>query len=319
VLFVFLVGKEIEVSKQRPGVVAVADRLKRATLNIVDSYSSHEMAIQHLDRCRLPSRDDIVAILTAVQELIFPGYFGISGLDESNISARAYSLVYGLFDDLAAQNWLCLQVEEKDFSKEELRQTAEQRALLFIEQIPQLRRSLALDVEAAFNGDPAARSYDEIIFSYPGIYAVMVYRIAHCLASLDVPLIPRIMTEHAHSLTGIDIHPGASIGHSFFIDHGTGVVIGETAIIGNHVKLYQGVTLGALSFPKNASGKLIRGTKRHPTIEDNVIIYSGATILGGDTIVGESSIIGGNVWLTHSVPPRTKVIIEEQHLKFSPE
>jgi serine O-acetyltransferase len=304
------------VSKQKTGISGIADRLKRATLEIVDSYASREMAIQHLDRCRLPSRESIVSVIAAVQELIFPGYFGISGLDETNISARAHSLVYSLFDDLAAQISLCLLLERPKATREQLRLSAEEGALAFIEKIPELRRALALDVQAAYDGDPAARSYDEIIFSYPGIYAVMVYRIANCLIHLDVPLIARIMTEHAHSLTGIDIHPGATIGHSLFIDHGTGVVIGETTIIGNQVKLYQGVTLGALSFPKNSSGKLIRDTKRHPTIEDNVVIYSGATILGGDTVVGEGSIIGGNVWLTQSVPPRTRVTIAEQQLRF---
>jgi serine O-acetyltransferase len=305
------------VSKQKESLSAISDRLKQATLNIVDSYDSLETAFRCLDRLRLPSREVIVSVLNAVQELIFPGYFGISGLDESNISARTHSLVYSLFEDLTEQILLCLQIEERDEKAVNLRPRAELCALNFIDKIPEFRRILALDVEAAYDGDPAAHSYDEIVFSYPGIYSVMIYRIAHHLAKLDVPLIPRIMTEHAHSLTGIDIHPRARIGHSFFIDHGTGVVVGETTVIGNYVKLYQGVTLGALSFPKNPSGKLIRGTKRHPTIEDNVVIYSGATILGGDTIVGEGSIIGGNVWLTQSVPPRTRVIIEEHHLQFT--
>ncbi|MEW6733141.1 MAG: serine acetyltransferase [Acidobacteriota bacterium] len=297
-------------SKQKTGPAIINDRLKQATLNIVDSYNSPKMVTQHLNRGCLPARDAIISLLTAVQELVFPGYFGISGLDETNISARTHSLVYSLFDDLATQIRLCLFIENRLQPQppcEKLQQEAESRALLFLEAIPQLRQALSLDVQAAYDGDPAARSYDEIILAYPGVYAIMVYRIAHCLAELDVPLIPRIMTEQAHSLTGIDIHPRAIIGDSFFIDHGTGVVIGETTVIGNHVKLYQGVTLGALSIPKNAHGELIRSIKRHPTIEDDVVIYAGATILGGDTVVGEGSIIGGNVWLTHSVPPHTKL------------
>jgi serine O-acetyltransferase len=172
---------------------------------------------------------------------------------------------------------------------------------------------LGKDVRAAMEGDPAAKSYDEIIFSYPGLFAIMVYRIAHQLFHQDITLIPRVMTEYAHSLTGIDIHPGAHIGESFFIDHGTGVVIGETTEIGNRVRIYQGVTLGALSLPKNA-GALLRGKKRHPTIEDDVIIYSGATILGGETIIGARSVIGGNVWLTESVPSDTRVFIKRPEL-----
>ena len=172
-----------------------------------------------------------------------------------------------------------------------------------------------MDVRAAFEGDPAAKSYDEIIFSYPGIYAITVYRAAHLLYTLNVPLLPRIMTEHAHSVTGIDIHPGAQIGDSFVIDHGTGVVIGETTIIGDNVRIYQGVTLGALSLPKGAGEKL-RGRKRHPTIEDDVIIYSGATILGGDTVIGTRSIIGGNVWITKSVPADTTVLLETPRLVY---
>jgi serine O-acetyltransferase len=170
-------------------------------------------------------------------------------------------------------------------------------------------------VRAAYDGDPAAKSYDEIIFSYPGIFAITVQRVAHVMYHFDIPLLPRIMTEYAHSLTGIDIHPGAHIEESFVIDHGTGVVIGETTRIGRNVRIYQGVTLGALSLPKDA-GELLRGKKRHPTIEDDVIIYSGATILGGDTVIGKRSVIGGNVWITESVPPDTKVVTEKPRLVY---
>jgi len=176
-----------------------------------------------------------------------------------------------------------------------------------IRELPDLLRVLQKDVQAAYEGDPAARSTMEVVMSYPGVFAVTVHRIAHCLQRQAVPLIPRIMSEYAHSKTGIDIHPGATIGEGFFIDHGTGVVIGETCDIGRNVKLYQGVTLGALSFMKDAEGKLIKGVKRHPNVEDNVVVYAGATILGGKTVIGAGSVIGGNVWLTHSVPPGSKV------------
>ena len=188
---------------------------------------------------------------------------------------------------------------------------AEESAYTFLESLPRIRRLLAKDIQAAYDGDPAAHCIDEIILSYPAAYAITAYRVGHELHNMGVPILPRMLTELAHSRTGIDIHPGAQIGESFFIDHGTGVVIGETTVIGNHVKLYQGVTLGALSFPKDEKGRLIRGQKRHPTIEDNVVIYSGATILGGDTTIGEGCVIGGNVWLTESVPPRTRVMQAE--------
>jgi serine O-acetyltransferase len=182
--------------------------------------------------------------------------------------------------------------------------------------LPEIRALLADDVQAAYDGDPAAGSLDEIIFSYPGVEAVTVQRLAHQLHLLGVPIIPRMLTEWAHSRTGIDIHPGANIGSSFFIDHGTGVVIGETCDIGAHVKLYQGVTLGAHSFPKDAHGNLIRGTKRHPTIENGVVIYANATILGGDTVVGAHSVIGASVSLSKSVPPNTVVTLERPSLRF---
>jgi serine O-acetyltransferase len=190
-----------------------------------------------------------------------------------------------------------------------------ERAMTFLESIPAIRQVLATDVRAAYEGDPAAESYDEIVFSYPGIFAIMVYRAAHRLFEQQVPLLPRIMTEYAHSITGIDIHPGATIGENFFIDHGTGVVIGETSEIGDRVRLYQGVTLGALSLPKGAGDRL-KGKKRHPTIEDDVIIYAGATILGGKTTIGARSVIGGNVWITQSVPSDTKVFLEAPRLVY---
>jgi serine O-acetyltransferase len=188
------------------------------------------------------------------------------------------------------------------------------KAVAFLEQLPDLRKVLALDVEAAYAGDPACKSLDEVIFCYPGLEAITVYRLAHLLHQLGVPLIPRMMTEWAHSKTGIDIHPGANIGKYFFIDHGTGVVIGETTDIGQWVKLYQGVTLGALSFATDTEGNLVRGTKRHPTIEDHVVIYANATVLGGRTVVGHDAVIGSSVWITSSVAPHTTVILEKPRL-----
>jgi serine O-acetyltransferase len=195
----------------------------------------------------------------------------------------------------------------------------QEKALLFLDQLPEIRRVLAHDVQAAFDGDPAVRNVDEIIFCYPGLEAITVYRLAHALYQLQVPLIPRMMTEWAHNKTGIDIHPGAHIGDHFFIDHGTGVVIGQTCEIGERVKIYQGVTLGALSFPTDGDGNLVRGQKRHPTIEDNVVIYANATILGGGTVIGHDSIIGSNVWLTRSVAPHTTVLLEKPNLRMRAE
>jgi len=207
--------------------------------------------------------------------------------------------------DCIRHNLPCVRCEDR----------GQQVTIAFMEALPALRTLLATDVRAAYDGDPAARSYDEVIFSYPGLFAVTVYRAAHELWHQEVPFLPRIMSEYAHSLTGIDIHPGAHIGESFFIDHGTGVVIGETTEIGNRVRLYQGVTLGALSLPRDA-GERYRNKKRHPTLEDDVIVYAGATILGGDTVIGARSVIGGNVWLTESVPPDTKVFLKTPELIF---
>ena len=197
--------------------------------------------------------------------------------------------------------------------------TGQAKTMLFLERLPDVRKTLATDVQAAYDGDPACKSLDEVIFCYPGLEAITVYRLAHVLYELDIPFIPRMMTGWAHSRTGIDIHPGAKIGRHFFIDHGTGVVIGETTDIGEHVKLYQGVTLGALSFATDVEGNLVRGHKRHPTIEDRVVIYASATILGGKTVIGHDSVIGSSVWLTHSVEPHTTVTMEKPRLRIRAE
>ena len=275
--------------------------------------------INHLGERPLPSREIVLEVLHGMKEVLYPGYFGRRHFTPQNIRFHIGDRIFQIYRALADQVYLSMLHECQRTGGEcgECEKLASDTALGFLRQVPRVRGFLEADVQAAYDGDPAARSLDEIIFSYPGLEAITVYRIAHELWELKVPLIPRIMTEIAHGSTGIDIHPGAKIGKSFFIDHGTGVVIGETAEIGDHVKIYQGVTLGALSFPKDACGKIIRGLKRHPTIEDHVTLYSGSTILGGDTVVGRSSTVGGNVWLTHSVPPNSIVMTEEPALKVA--
>lgn len=282
---------------------------------VADCYS--ETCYNHIDYDPLPSREAVIRIIDQMREVLFPGYFSEERVDPANLRYSIGRSVSLLYDMLSEQITNSIRHECLRHNRE-CSQCSEQGhlfSLQLLEEVPEIRRQLSSDVEATYTGDPAARSYDEIIFSYPGVFATIVYRVAHRLFNLGVPLLPRIMTEHAHSVTGIDIHPGALIGDGFVIDHGTGVVIGETTIIGNHVRIYQGVTIGALSLPKEA-GEKFRGTKRHPTIEDNAIIYSGATILGGDTVIGKGSIIGGNVWLTKSIPPHTRVLIEEPRLVY---
>jgi serine O-acetyltransferase len=299
-------------------IAARQNRLAQIMEGIAASYDESIPKIHHIDRMPLPSREDAAAIIEALEEIIFPGYYTTSGVTHQRIIYRVQERVGWLFEHLSDQ------ITKSHFHMDALEgercfvsdAKAEEIAYQFLETIPRVRCLLAKDIRAAFDGDPAARCIDEIILSYPAVYAVMVYRVAHEFYQLDVPLLPRMLTEIAHSRTGIDIHPGARIGESFFIDHGTGVVIGETTVIGNTVKLYQGVTLGALSFPKDEAGQLIRGQKRHPTIEDKVVIYSGATILGGKTVIGEGSIIGGNVWLTESIPPRSRVAQAEPKPRF---
>ena len=293
------------------------ERVSRAAHALVESYSDEGVKIHHLDRRPLPSRDAAVNALDALQELLFPGYTGAQGLTGASLRLHVESRVAWLYETLTEQVARAAghghRLEEAcPVTEREATECAEE----FIARLPAVREVLSTDVRAAYDGDPAARCYDEIIFSYPGLYAIMTYRLAHELHELGVPLIPRIMTEHAHSRTGIDIHPGTRVGPSFFIDHGTGVVVGGTAVIGANVKLYQGVTLGAFSFDKDGDGRLVRHTKRHPTIEDDVVVYAGATILGGDTCIGRGSVIGGNVWLTHSVPPGTRVLQDSPRLRI---
>lgn len=292
-------------------------KVSRAADALVESYSRGGVKIHHLDRRPLPSRAEAVRMLDALQELLFPGYTGAQGLTGASLQLHVESQAAWLYETLTEQISRAINHGERlDDACPVTERQATECAEEFLSRLPAVREMLASDVQAAYDGDPAAACYDEIIFSYPGLYAVMVYRLAHELHTLGVPLIPRIMTEHAHSLTGIDIHPSTRIGSRFFIDHGTGVVIGGTAVIGDNVKLYQGVTLGAFSFDKDSDGQLVRHTKRHPTIEDDVVVYAGATILGGDTCIGRGSVIGGNVWLTHSVPAGTHVIQDSPNLRI---
>jgi serine O-acetyltransferase len=265
----------------------------------------------------IPSRESIIEIVEAGFRILYPGYFIRTRLDEVNLAYYLGQEATALFETFSEQIALALRHEclRHQLPCVRCEDRGQEVAVSFMRDLPRLRGVLATDIKAAYEGDPAAKGYDEIIFSYPGLFAITVYRMAHQLFEQGVALIPRIMTEYAHNKTGIDIHPGAHIGESFFIDHGTGVVIGETTEIGNRVRLYQGVTLGALSLPKDA-GALLRDKKRHPTIEDDVIIYAGATILGGQTIIGERSVIGGNVWITESVPPDTKVFLKKPELVY---
>lgn len=271
----------------------------------------------HIDYEPLPSEDAVVEILEKLREILFPGYFNREKVDPVNLKYRIGQLTSAVFDLLSDQVCRAVRYEcfKYDLPCSDCTTRGYETALALLASIPNLQSVLAMDIEAAYHGDPAAKSVDEIIFSYPGMYAIIVYRIAHILYGMGIPLIPRIMTEHSHSLTGIDIHPGAAIGESFVIDHGTGVVIGETSVIGNNVRIYQGVTIGALSVPEDKCEDM-RDIKRHPTIEDHTVIYSGATILGGKTIIGAGSVIGGNVWLTASVPPKTTVLIEKPRLTY---
>lgn len=272
-------------------------------------------------RYAVPSDESVKEILSLFQEVLFIGYFGKQGIPDWELESHLHVTMSDLFDVLASQISKSLRHEcqgPQDIC-DNCKARGEEHALRIMRKIPHIRTMLEGDVQAAVDGDPAAKSFDEVIFSYPCIKAIMVHRIAHELYVQNIRLLPRIMSEYAHAVSGIDIHPGARIGKNFFIDHGTGVVVGETTIIGDRVKLYQGVTLGALSFPKDDRGNLLRGIKRHPTIEDEVTIYSGATVLGGDTVIGRGSTIGGNVWITKSVPPGTKVVVEAPALSMKGE
>jgi serine O-acetyltransferase len=307
--------------------IRLKEGLSEITEALVATYTECSR-LNHLGHEPLPNRDAIVDILADLSDVLFPGYVRRQNLHIGNVEYYTGALVDGLHDKLTQQIARALRHEAVGGGQwaagskngptltVDFEAIAQQKAIRFLERVPQLRMVLEEDVRAAYEGDPAAKSHHEIVFCYPGFEAISVYRLAHELLTLGVPLIPRVMTEAAHAKTGIDIHPGAHIGPGFFIDHGTGVVIGETCIIGEDVKLYQGVTLGALAFPRDAEGNVIRGKKRHPTLENGVVVYANATILGGDTVIGQHAVIGSNVWLTHSVGPNTRVVMEEPSLKI---
>lgn len=269
--------------------------------------------IDKMELFQKPEADVVVQLLEKLRRILFPGYFREKNYRMYHVEANLSLLTEDVLYNLAKQ--LGRIYEGQGEEPEAAMRHAQEVGLAFLREIPRVRAMLQTDLQAAFDGDPAAGSMAEILFAYPGMFAVFVYRLAHVLYTLQVPMLPRMMTEHAHSLTGIDIHPGATIGEYFFIDHGTGVVIGETTVIGSRVKLYQGVTLGALS---TRGGQKLRGKRRHPTIEDDVTIYAGASVLGGDTVIGQGSVIGSNVFLTKSVPPCTTVTIKSQELHLRP-
>lgn len=280
---------------------------------ILKSYEEHPETCSINMRNRV-NKEIVIDILEEIRCVVFPGYFEVKNLNGSSIEYHVGELLEDISYRLGKQITKALyHTGEKDFSEADVPQKAEEIVQKFLKRIPALREILATDVQAAYDGDPAAFNTDEVIFSYPGVFAITVNRIAHELHLLGVPLIPRMMTEYAHSLTGIDIHPGATIGRYFFIDHGTGVVVGETTQIGDYAKIYQGVTLGALS---TRGGQSWRNTKRHPTLENNVTVYSGASILGGDTVIGAGAVIGSNAFITSSVPGGTRVSIKNPELQF---
>lgn len=277
-------------------------------LSLVEKYRSLAHLSHH--NTPMPSVETLAEIVEMLRQVLFPGYYGESDLTQDNLKYyigakldRAYSL---LAEEIKRGQCFSCKINDED-ECHHCEVTAKEKATKFIERLPEVRRLLATDVEAAYEGDPAATSHGETIYCYPSIYTMTNFRIAHELHELEVPLIPRIITEIAHSKTGIDLHPGAQIGEKFFMDHGTGIVVGGTSIIGRGVKIYQGVTLGAKSFPLDKDGNPIKGVPRHPIVEDNVIIYSNATILGRITI-GANSVIGGNTWTMQDVPPNTKVL-----------
>ena len=281
--------------------------------SIVDSILSdytHGRDIDKVDLKRHPEKEVVIDVITKLLRIVFPGYFRDNTYRMYNAKHNLSMLMEDVMYNLNKQIRLILQSGMEDA---EAKEKAQEICLEFFRRIPAVRATVQTDVEAAFSGDPAATSTDEIIFCYPGLFAITVYRLAHELYALGVPMLPRIMTEYAHGISGIDIHPGATVGNYFFIDHGTGIVIGETTVIGENVKIYQGVTLGGLS---TRAGQGLRGKKRHPTIENNVTIYAGASILGGETVIGRDSVIGANAFITHSIPEGTTVSIKSQELQY---
>ena len=291
----------------------IEHEISQITKSILDDYGTGRN-IDKMDLFNQPSKEEIIAIVEDLLKIVYPGYYRDRSYKIYNIKSNSTVTIEDVAYHLNKQILLALKYTAKEENDvEKLTEQAEKDTVTFLKKNPDVRAMLETDLEAAFQGDPAAKYRDEIILSYPGMFAITVNRLAHELFLLEVPLIPRIMTEYAHSITGIDIHPGATIGKYFFIDHGTGVVVGETTVIGDRVKIYQGVTLGALS---TRGGQKLRDVRRHPTIEDDVTIYSGASILGGETIVGKNSVIGSNVFITSSIPADTKVSMKDQDLRW---
>ena len=296
--------------------IRLKESLPEITEALVATYTEHGGS-HHLGHRPLPSREAVAGVLADLTEVLYPGFGRRQNLHIGNVEYYVGELIDSLHDQLTQQTARALRHEfAEQMPNADFEALAQQKTIELLRRLPELRTILEQDVEAAYEGDPAATGRYEIIFCYPGLEAITIYRVAHELLLLGVPLIPRIMTEQAHSRTGIDIHPGARIGPGFFIDHGTGVVLGETCDLGANVKLYQGVTLGALSFPRDAEGNIIRGKKRHPTLENDVVVYANATILGGETVIGHHAVIGSNVWLTHSVAPNTVVSLEKPNLRI---
>lgn len=291
------------------------NKINDLVTNLLNDYNQ-ERTIDKINTFDHPDKEAIIEILDKLRKIIYPGYYRNKSYKvytvRNSISMLLEDVIYNLVKQISVVLEYVPAFENVDESKRI--EKAEEMTFAFLQQLPKIRAYIETDVQAAFDGDPAAYNKDEIIFSYPGLYAILVNRIAHELYVLGVPLIPRIMTEYAHSKTGIDIHPGATIGKYFFIDHGTGIVIGETTVIGDNVKVYQGVTLGALS---TRGGQKLKNQKRHPTILDNVTIYSGASILGGETIVGKDVVVGGNAFITKSIPDGTRVSIKNQELRYN--
>lgn len=293
------------------------DRLPAIINDLVTSSQDQEL-FAHVDAELIPSVEKAVEILQRARRLLFPGYFNNGQVLDNNQLEYAIGMeVTRLFEVLSEEIALSIRHDCQRYQLvcTHCQERGQQEAIRFLGRLPEIRKTLTTDVQAAYDGDPAAKTIDEVVISYPGVLAITVHRIAHQLWQQEIPLLPRVMSEHAHSITGIDIHPGATIGSSFFIDHGTGVVVGETTEIGERVRIYQGVTLGALSLPKEQVEQL-RYAKRHPTIKDDVTIYAGATVLGGETVIGAGSIIGGSVWITRSVPSGTKVFLAPPKLVY---
>lgn len=290
------------------------DRVEGIVQLILDDYLDGR-TVNKTDLYNQPDKKAVIDIVKKLLKILYPGYYSDKVYKIYSLRNNMSVTIEDIIFHLKKQTMIVLKYcgTYPTYTDDELGERAENIIFEFMERIPQIRAYLDTDIQAAYEGDPAAGSKDEVILSYPGLYAVSVYRIAHELFLLGVPMIPRIMTEHAHSVTGIDIHPGAEIGKYFFMDHGTGIVIGETTVIGEHVKVYQGVTLGGLS---TKGGQKLKGKKRHPTIGDYVTIYSGSSILGGDTVIEENVVVGGNTFITKSIKKDTKVSMKEQELQF---